>query len=267
VLYYAHGFHFFRGAPFKYWLIYYNAEKICANFTDCVLTLNREDYKRASKFFNSRIEYVPGVGLDLDEIDSVKADKNKICEELGIPADKKIILTAGELSERKNTKTAIRAFIHAERDDAVLVICGIGQKEEELKQYVKDCGVEDRIIFAGFRNDIIEMFKASDIFLFTSKQEGLPVVVMQAMATGLPILCSNIRGNKDLIRNGYGGYLYSPMDTLGYKDGIVALLDDEDKCKAMGMINKRRVRKYSIASVNNIMKKIYISLIGEAYDE
>lgn len=263
VLYYAHGFHFWKGAPRKNWLIYYNIEKYCSRFTDCLITLNKEDYKRAKREFSSRVEFVPGVGLDIDEIDHVSVDKKKKCEELGIPSDKKIVLSVCELSERKNCLTAIRAFIQAGRDDSIMLLCGIGAQEKMLKKYVIEHNARGRVFFAGFRNDIIEIFKMSDVFIFTSRQEGLPVALMQAMASGLPALCSRIRGNKDLIKNGRGGYMYEPWDTKGYIEGLELLLDNGAERIKMGSYNRRHLQKYDIDSVNDIMRKIYISLITE----
>lgn len=261
VLYYAHGFHFYKGAPVKNWMIYYTVEKLCAGITDCILTLNREDYKRASRNFNTKVKFVPGVGLDIKGIDKVPQEKEAVCKELGIPSNKKIVLSVCELSERKNCLVAIKSFLKADSKDAVLVLCGIGAQEEMLKQYVNDAGAEERVIFAGFRNDIIKMFKAADVFIFTSKQEGLPVALMQAMASSLPVVCSRIRGNTDLIKNGQGGYMYDPMDEDGFADGLKELLDNKAICRKMGRVNRRRVAKYDISSVNEIMRNIYISLL------
>lgn len=261
VLYYAHGFHFYKGVPVKNWMIYYTVEKMCSHITDRILTLNREDYKRASRHFHARVEFVPGVGLDIGEIDAVPDEKKKVCKELGIAPNKKIVLSVCELSERKNCLVAVKAFLRLNRSDAVLVLCGIGSQEEMLKQYVKEAGANDRVIFAGFRNDIIKMFKAADIFVFTSKQEGLPVALMQAMACSLPVVCSRIRGNTDLVKDGVCGYMYDPMDVEGFSEGLEELLDNKAICHKMGKINRRRVRRYDIASVNEIMRNIYISLL------
>lgn len=261
VLYFAHGFHFYKGAPAKNWIIFYTAEKLCAKITDCVLTLNKEDYKCAGKHFNTRVEYVPGAGIDLEAINTVIADRAALCNELGIAQDKRIILSVNELIERKNCKTAIDAYIMSNPKDAVLLICGNGPLMEELKQYVKDNNMEDRIIFAGFRKDIIKMFKIADIFLFTSKQEGLPVSLMQAMATGLAVLCSDIRGNSDLIQNGKGGYMYNPYDVAGFSRGLDKLLADGCLRTHMGQVNKSRVKKYDKKTVNKKMRDIYTSLL------
>ncbi len=258
VLYFAHGFHFYTGAPTANWLIYYNIEKLCAKITDVILTLNREDYLRARKHFESDIRYIPGAGIDISEINDTICNPLIIREEFNIEPDKKILLSVCELSERKNCLTMIKAFIASGRTDSVLVLCGIGEQMDMLKEYVKNNHAEDRIIFAGFRNDIINMFKASDMFIFTSKQEGLPVALMQAMACGLPVLCSDIRGNSDLMKNGYGGYMYDPLDTRGFAEGINKILDSDTS--RMSAYNQKRIKKYDIRAVNTVIENIYREL-------
>lgn len=260
VIYFAHGFHFFTGAKLINWLAYFNAERVCAYMTDCIITLNREDYLRASRHFSARVEYVPGVGLDIAAIESVTADKKKKCAELGIPDDKKILLSVCELSQRKNCETAVKAFIAAKRDDAILVMCGIGEQMNMLKAIVHEAGAEDKIFFTGFRNDIIQMFKIADIFIFTTRQEGLPVALMQAMACGLPVLCTEIRGNVDLVRNKKGGFMYDPDNVEGFVSGITNLLDNPKLCSKMGKANQSHIMNYDKSVVNDIMKGIYVSV-------
>lgn len=265
VLYFAHGFHFFAGAPVMNWLIYYNIEKFCSGFTDCVLTLNKEDYIRAKRHFKTRVEYIPGAGLDVKEIMDTRVNRAEKCRELNIPEDKKIILSVGELSRRKNSSTAIKAFIKAARDDSILLLCGVGPQYSMLKELVYENHVQDRVFFAGFRNDIAEIIKISDMFIFTSRQEGLPVAVMQAMAGGLPVLCSKIRGNTDLIKNGRGGYMYDCEDECGFAEGINRILDNKKACDMMGQYNMSVIARYDKTVVNDTMRKIYLSL-GEHYE-
>lgn len=265
VVYYAHGFHFYKGAELFNRIVFFNIEKICAHLTDCLITLNKEDYKAASQKFSAHAEYVRGVGLDLDEIDKVPAEREKVREELNIPSDKKIILSACELSRRKNCAVAIEAFAKADRDDSVLVLCGIGEQTDMLKELAVSLGVEKKVIFAGFCNDIIRMFKASDMFIFTSKQEGLPVALMQAMACGLPVVCSRIRGNTDLIENKKQGFMCSYDNAGGFCKGINILLDNPKLRKKMGARNMEEVKLYDKKYVNERMRKIYLSLT-ERYD-
>ena len=154
-----------------------------AKCTDCLITLNQEDFKTASKKFKkTHVEYVPGVGVDTTAINMLEVDRKAKCKELKIPHNKKIVMTMAELIPRKNVEGTINAFAAAENEDAILLICGKGKEQRKLKDLVKDLGLKEKVFFAGYRTDILEICKISDIFLFTSRQEGLPVAVMQAMA-------------------------------------------------------------------------------------
>lgn len=260
VIYYAHGFHFYKGAPLFNRIVFYNIEKMCARITDCIITLNNEDYEAATQNFAAHVEYVRGVGLDVGGIQSIPAKREDVRKELGIPPYKKIILTVCELSRRKNCAVAIEAFARAGRDDAVLVLCGIGEQENMLRELAESLGIGEKVIFAGFCSDIIRMFKASDMFLFTSKQEGLPAALMQAMACGLPVVCSRIRGNTDLIENKRQGFMCRYDNINGFSRGINILLDNPGLAKRMGERNMKVIRPYDKEYVNGRIREIYLSL-------
>lgn len=260
VVYYAHGFHFYKGADLFNRIVFYNIEKICARITDCIITLNQEDYGAASRKFAARVEYVRGIGLNLEEIERVPVERESVRKELGIPADKKIILSVCELSRRKNCAAALEAFARADRDDAVLVMCGIGEQMDMLKKLTVTLGVDKKVIFAGFCNDIIRMFKASDMFIFTSKQEGLPAALMQAMACGLPVVCSRIRGNTDLIENKKQGFMCAYDNVDGFCKGIHILLDNPKLRRKMGSRSMEVIKLYDKKYVNEKMREIYLSL-------
>ena len=102
VIYTAHGFHFYDGAPRKNWLIYYNVEKYLSKFTDTIVTINKEDYSRAKTFKAKSVIAVPGIGVDSSKFDNVKVDRNKKREELAIPEGAIVLLTIGEMIKRKN---------------------------------------------------------------------------------------------------------------------------------------------------------------------
>lgn len=267
VIYFAHGFHFFKGASFKNYLIYYNIEKYLARYTDCLITLNQEDFKTASKKFKkTKVEYVPGVGVDTTAINMLTVDKKAKCKELKIPHNKKIVLTMAELIPRKNVEGAINAFAAAENDDAILLICGKGREQRKLKDLVKELDIKDKVYFAGYRTDILEICRMSDIFLFTSRQEGLPVAVMQAMAAGLPVIASDIRGNRDLLAPDKDSkskdYLVDVNQTSEFTEKLNYLLKKEKECKKLGEANVANCRKYfDIELVHQRMCDIYTDML------
>ncbi|WP_338449640.1 glycosyltransferase family 4 protein [Niallia oryzisoli] len=257
VIYTAHGFHFYKGASKINWLIYYPVEKLLSSYTDVLITINKEDYERAKKFKAKRVVYVPGIGVDTNKFRNVSIDREAKREQLGIPKNTVVLLSIGEMIKRKNHETALKALANLENQNFIYLICGRGQLEDYLMNLTKTLGIENRVRFLGYRNDIPEICIASDVFLFPSFQEGLPVSVMEAMSVGLPIICSEIRGNIDLLDNGEGGYLLNPIDIDGFQFYIKRLLENNELRKSMGRRNSEEVLKYDKKVIKEKMRKIY----------
>lgn len=257
VIYTAHGFHFYDGAPRKNWVIYYNVEKYLSKFTDTIVTINKEDYIRAKTFKAKSVLSVPGIGVDSSKFDNVKVDRDKKREELAIPEGAVVLLTIGEMIKRKNHETALRALAQLRNDNCIFLICGRGELESYLKNLAANLGIDDKVRFLGFRNDIPEICIASDIFVFPSYQEGLPVSVLEAMSAGLPIIASRIRGNTDLIQDDIGGYLHDPEDYLGIAKSIDKVIEDESLRSKMSVRNKDEAKKYDKQAVKDKMRDLY----------
>ena len=185
VFYTAHGFHFYKGAPAVNWLLYYPVEKWLSRYTDVLITINKEDYERAKTFKAGKVCYVPGVGIDLKKFNVGYVDKNEKREEVGVHADDFVLLSVGELIPRKNHEVVIRAMSVLKQENKLThleyVICGRGTYESELKKLAEELGVADHIHFLGYRTDIAEICNCSDLFVFMSHQEGLPVALMEAV--------------------------------------------------------------------------------------
>ena len=128
---------------------------------------------------------------------------------------------------------------------------------EKIEKPFGSLGISDKIIFAGYRNDVVELLKISNCFVFPSFREGLPVAIMEAMASGLPIICSKIRGNVDLINNDEGGFLLEPTDIDGFAKAMEQLLHNDYLCKQMGSANLVNVQQYDVKRVTSNMNKIY----------
>ena len=234
LIYTAHGFHFFKGAPIKNWIIFYPIEKFCSRYTDCLITINKEDYKRAKNFKAKEVKYVPGIGIDTKKIKDIK--KN-----------------------RKNHKVILKA-LEKVKGNFKYIICGQGAKKEELIKLSKELNLQEKVEFLGYRQDVKEILKTSDIFCFPSKQEGLPVALMEAMASGLPVICSDIRGNKDLIENKKGGYLLKSYDIDEYSIKIQELIENKFLREEMGNFNLEKIKDFDRKKVNTIMEEIYNEL-------
>ena len=222
VIYTAHGFHFFKGSPLINWLIYYPIEKICSYFTDLLITINKEDYSLAKKKMKAKkVYYIPGVGIDTKKFSNIIVNKEQKRKELGINNTDIMILSVGELNKNKNHEVVIRALSKIDREDIHYFIAGKGNLKDYLTDLSNELNIKDRVHILGYRKDIDELCKVSDIFCFPSFREGLSVALMEAISVGTPVICSDIRGNNDLIKNGINGILCRPNSVDDFKDGII----------------------------------------------
>lgn len=262
VIYMAHGFHFYSGAPFLNWILYYPVEKFLSRFTDGLITINQEDYRRAQKFHAGKTILIPGVGIDLDKFQKKEPTRQEIRNKLGIPERKIILMSVGELTKRKNHMAVIEALACLEEYDILYVVCGDGPMKARLRARAEELGVRERVKLLGFRKDIAELHKMADIFVFPSLQEGLPVAVMEAMASGLPIVASKIRGNEDLISNNQGGYLVNPMDSEQVAKAIEKMIQNPKKRKKMEERNLEIITKYGQETVLQKMDEFFDEIVG-----
>lgn len=265
VIYTAHGFHFYKGAPIWNWILYYPVERYLSRLTDIIITINDEDFSRAKKFklYNGgKVYKINGVGINRihyysnDDIELKKIQK-QIRDELGISKDSTLLISVGELSARKNHKVIIKAISKIKNRNVQYLICGIGKKEKKYRRLINKLGLENKVILCGYRNDIPQILTASDCFVFPSKQEGLPVALMEAMRAGLPVICSDVRGNRDLIRDCLNGYLVRPNKMQKYIEAIKNLLDNKLKTSQVRDINEVILKDYYSDIVNKQMGGIY----------
>lgn len=264
VIYTAHGFHFFRGAPLKNWLLYFPAEWLLAHFTDVLITINREDHAFAQKHLHAgRVEYVPGVGVDTHKFRFDPQARNNKRQELGIGKEDFLILTVAELIARKNHSLVLEA-LHLLRREPFFpkvryLICGQGELEEALREQCRRLEIDSQVIFAGYRRDIPELCSAADLFAFMTHQEGLPVALMEAMSCSLPCLCSRVRGCSDLITDGTDGRM-TQMDPQAVADAIAALYRDPALRTRLGRAAAGKLQEFSSESVHKKMLEIYRSV-------
>lgn len=254
VIYTAHGFHFYDGAPLKNWLIFYPIEKHFSRYTDVLITINQEDYKRAKEFFHAKkTVYVPGVGVDTEKFAPGCSGRERIREEIGLRKTDTMLLSVGELNENKNHVSVIHAIAGL---NLTYVIVGKGEKKGELKKQAKEYGVDIRLV--GFRNDVADFYKTADAYVLPSIREGLNVSLMEAMASGLPVTCGNIRGNTDLVEE--KACLFNPTHTEEIRNAIEYSLKNKE---TLGKMNRMKMSAFSKFEVSQKMKQIY----GNNYED
>lgn len=277
VIYTAHGFHFFKGASLANWICYYPIERFLSRFTDQQICINHEDFECARRRFHAHFtDYIPGAGLAFDKLPHMTSED--IClkkKELGLPVNARIVLSSGEFIKRKNHKTALRAIakLIGEFPDLHYVICGHGKLKEDLKQLTKELGLEGHVSFPGYRKDMLEIYPCADVFVFPSYQEGLPMALLEAMASGLPIVCSDVRGCNDLMEEDFssenhmlsakvkcckGGCMVEKADDVdAYVEALTWMLKNPKSMESMKQANILRAKDFSMERVSACMERIY----------
>jgi len=265
IIYTAHGFHFYKGAPLFNRTILKWAEMIMARWTDAIITMNQEDYEAAKKFKlkkGGKIYNIPGIGINTTDYQNIDIDKEELRFNLSLRNDDIVLISMGDLIKRKNYEISIKAIAEANNTRLQYLICGRGPKLEELKKLAQDLNVEKQIHFLGFRSDIKELLQIADIFLFTTFQEGMPRSMMEAMSSGLPCIASKIRGNVDLIEDGKGGFLMDVSDVQGFANAICILAGNKKLRDEFRNSNLNTIKNFDIKNVKKVINDIYKEVLG-----
>ncbi len=251
LIYTAHGFHFFKGVSPLNWILFYPVERWLSKKTDVLITINKEDYERAKAFGTCRVEYVPGVGIDTDKFKAKEDQAERstaLKAEFDIPEGVKVMLSVGEFTKNKNHRTVIKAL--KQLDGYYYVICGRGAMMDDCKALAEQTGVSDRLVLAGYRNDADDFYHMADVFVHPSFREGLPVAVMEALASGLAVVATRIRGSADLVEDGVNGFLVDdPADPEAF---VTAIRRAEDFIP-----DTSAIKNYDIREIMQKVKSIY----------
>lgn len=260
MMYTAHGFHFYKGAPLLNWLVYYPIEKYLSCYTDVLITINKEDYAIAkNKMHAKHTEYVPGVGIDIEKIKSIKVNRNKKRSELGIPQDAFVLISVGELNKNKNHEIVIKAVGAMKGAQNIhYIIAGQGPLDKYLFSMAERYGLGKRVHLLGFRADVIELLKASDCFVFPSRREGLGIAALEAMASGLPLIASFVGGIKDYMKDGITGCtIQNPLNTLEMVSAITRIRQEPLLGEQCAQNNMEIVKHFSVCLSIDKLLQIY----------
>lgn len=265
VLYTAHGFHFYKGAPVKNWMLYYTAEKWLSRYTDCIITMNEEDYEKVAKSFNCKcIKFVNGVGIDLNKFMPQSSErKHMLRKEYGYNENDFILISVGELNYNKHQDLLIDVIdlLKNKIPSIKLLIAGTGDILSQYQKRVNKLGIQKNVELLGFRNDIANLALLSDVAVSASRREGLPVNVMEAMATGLPLVVTDCRGNRDLVSDQENGYVVGIDDVKGFAEAIEILHNSAEIRENFGRRCLEIVNSYSLDKVMAEMKQIYLEYL------
>lgn len=261
IIYTAHGFHFYKGAKFLNWMLYYPIEYFMSKRTDILITINSEDYQRAClKFKSAKCKLVNGIGLDVDKFQpNDPIERQELRKKYGYANNDFILISVGELNKNKNQISLIKSLeILINKISTVkLLLVGTGKEEKNLIKYVEERKLEKFVKFLGSREDIKELLSISDVALSASKREGLPVSILEAMSMGLPLVVNDCRGNRDLIKNNINGFLVKNSCPKEFSKNLNKLYTNKLLSEKFSKNNINLVKNYSSDKIFEEVIKIY----------
>ena len=265
VLYTVHGYHFYKNGPWLGWFLYYPIERALRFRTDYLVTINQEDFEFAQthRMSISKPYKINGVGFR-PQFSMLNLDEKKILRQnMGFDDDEYIVLYTAQFIKRKNHEFIIECIpsLLKEIKKIKLVFVGNGELFMKIKEKVSANHLDDCVIFMGGRNDVYKFCQIADIYISSSLQEGLCVSNLEAMACGLPLVLSNIRGQKDVCTNSVNGFLYDIGDKEKFINSIIELWKNPTICKKISNKNLSDVKKFSLENSLKDMTKIYKEIL------
>ena len=260
VVYFAHGFHFFTGAPLINWLVYFPMEWLLSWKTDLLIATNHEDYSRLLKRFPKRLNkaHIASLGVDFGRLDvenrqQCRTDKRR---EWDIPEDALVLIYVAELIANKNQKMLLEMLqkVKEKRTDTYLVLVGPDHADGHVQRLAQQMGVADSVVFTGWRSDIGACLCAADIAVASSIREGLGLNIVESMYCGLPVVATNNRGHVSVIDDGVNGFLVQVGDSEKMAQRVLELAENSKMREQFAGAN------ISEFGVDVITKKIYETL-------
>ena len=261
VIYTSHGFHFYEGASIINWLIYYTVEMLMQRYTDKLVTVNNEDYKFAKKKYKIPVCIIPGVGVSDERYFYADEDaKNNLRDKLGYKKDAYIIIASGELNDNKNQKMIIDAIelLKDKMPNVKLLLAGKGVNKDFLVNCIKSKNLTDKVNLIGYKADLENYVQMSDMVVSASIREGLGLNIIEAMATGKPVVASLNRGHKELIKSGENGFLFDLNNTAEFADRIFQIYNDKNLSRKFSKKTLEMAKPFMLPNILGILSDIYI---------
>ncbi|QWN35851.1 glycosyltransferase family 4 protein [Cobetia sp. 4B] len=244
----VHGFAFPAATSTLQRKIFHAMEWIGARCSHRVVCLHEDDARICRDelgLSDERIEIMAN-GIDLQKFHplSPEANRDALREGAGLPADRKLVMMVGRLWEQKNPACLVEAYCQLwESGDpgADLVLVGDGALKESLEARVKLAGLESHVHFLGWRTDTPELLRLCDVFVLPSRWEGMPLAILEAMGCGLPVIVSDIPGNRHLVRDAENGLLFPVENAGSLASALVELLENASLRIRLGAAGRAKV--------------------------
>lgn len=254
IIYEAHGFHFWKGAPIKNWLIYYPIERVLAHYSDALITINQEDLSYAKKMrlkTGGKVYCVHGVGIEIDRFSKANINREFMRTKLNLAKNDVMLLAIGDFTTDKNHMFIMKTLNQLPQNYK-LYICGDGVLRKKYEAYIKKYKLADRIILLGYRTDIPDILNASDLFVMPSTMEGLPRAIMEAMAAKVPVICSRNKGHLELIKD-----LKCIFGQDSEEEFLFSISYALKNKKELAHVNYQNLQNFTLSKVVEELKTIY----------
>lgn len=259
LIYTCHGFHFYKGCPFYYWMIFYPIERYLMKYTDLLLVMNKEDYNFTKKHFkNVKVKYINGVGFNKERISekTAQAEIENTYKKYGLNKDDFIVIYIAEYSKRKRQIQLIEELAKTDIKNQNIKILLIGDDilNGEVQREIEKRGLENAIKTIEFTDQINKFLDIANVVISASRQEGLPLNILEAIYKKKIIIATDCRGNRDLICEGKNGFLVNDLTEIYDKIKYVkSNYNNLQQCYNLGI----DIEDYTSTSVVEKMAKIY----------
>ncbi|MGS0763274.1 glycosyltransferase [Syntrophomonas curvata] len=268
VIYTAHGFHFIKGTPFYKNLLFIILEKLAGNWTDYLVVINKDDQEAALKYRivkETNLVYIPGIGIDSAYYNPniiSEDDLHEVRNEIGLDENDKYFLMVGEFNNNKCQTEAVKALYKLNKPGINLVFAGDGSTMVAVKDLSEYLGVWEKVYFLGHRNDIPRLIKGSIALLLTSRREGLPRCILEAMSLEVPIIATNIRGTRELLADGAG--IFYQVGNIGeLRNAMQYIIDNPEVAQEMGKAGRKQVLdQYELGKIIQMHEELYVRALG-----
>lgn len=271
VIYGVHGSTFSGlGQPLKGVLL--GLERFLASSTDAFVYVGedlRDRFIEAGIGTKDRYHVIRSA-MDLSSFfEAANMDQERRLEkrrELGVEEGEVAIGKVASLEPRKGHEYALDVIekVKKENSNIKVLFIGEGWYREEIERTVRQKGLEDEVIFTGYRDDIAEVMGALDMFLFTSLREGLPQVLIQAVATELPLATFDVEGACEVVEDGINGYIIPSKDTEGLAERVISMLENLEEAREMGKRGQEKIGdQWDVEKMKRDTVELYDKLVRE----
>jgi glycosyltransferase involved in cell wall biosynthesis len=266
IIHTIHGFGFHDYQPFPVRQFFVVLEKVTARITDMFIAVSKANIKKGvdKGIFTKRKATLIRSGIELEEFTGVRINRGAKRKALGVKPDLPLVTMIGCLKPQKAPLDYVEvAHKVLQKKEACFILVGDGELREQVQKKAAQLGLGGRFRLLGWRRDIREILVATDIFALTSLWEGLPRVLPQAMAMGIPIVATGVDGTPEAVIHGVNGFVTKPRDTRGMAERIIYLLEHPREAKNMGKQGKKMVGEFDIWKMVREQEALYLKLVRE----